>query len=61
MLTWLYDLFMSFVTFVLSFFGVDLGKKSVTFASDAKLEDEKKEEDVVTPKADDVVTATVAE
>ena len=60
MLTWLYDLFMTFVTFVMSFFGVELGKKSVTFASDVK-EDEKKEDDLVAPKAEEVVAATVAE
>ena len=53
MLSWLYDLFMTFVTFVMSFFGVELGKKSVTFASDVK-EEEKKEDDVITPKAEDV-------
>ena len=58
MLTWLYDLFMTFVTFVMSFFGVELGKKSVTFASDVK-EDEKKE-DVVTPPAEDVAPSTDA-
>ena len=60
MLTWLYDLFMTFVTFVMSFFGVELGKKSVTFASDVK-EEEKKEDDLVAPKAEEVVAATVAE
>jgi len=54
MLTWLYELFMSIVTFIMSFFGVDLKKKNVTFASDAKEEEEKKEEEV---KADDVVAA----
>ena len=60
MLTWLYDLFMTFVTFVMSFFGVELGKKSVSFASDVK-EEEKKEDDLVAPKADEVVAAAVAE
>ena len=60
MLTWLYDLFMTFVTFVMSFFGVELGKKSVSFASDVK-EEEKKEDDLVAPKAEEVVAATVAE
>ena len=61
MLTWLYELFMTFVTFVMSFFGVELGKKSVTFASDVK-EEEKKEDDLVTPKADEAVaSAPVAE
>jgi len=61
MLTWLYDLFMTFVTFVMSFFGMDPNKKSVTFASDVKVEDEKKEEDLVAPKAEEVVAAAVAE
>ena len=61
MLAWLYELFMSIVTFIMSFFGVDLKKKNVTFASDVKEEEEKKEEEVVTPKADEVVTAAVAE
>jgi hypothetical protein len=56
MLTWLYDLFMTFVTFVMSFFGVELGKKSVSFASDVK-EEEKKEDDLVVPKAEEVVAA----
>ena len=56
MLTWLYDLFMTFVTFVMSFFGVELGKKSVSFASDVK-EEEKKEDDLVSPKAEEVVAA----
>ncbi len=50
MLTWLYELFMSIVTFIVSFFGVDLKKKNVTFASDAK-EEEKKEDDVVNSNA----------
>lgn len=54
MLTWLYELFMSIVTFIMSFFGVDLKKKNVTFASDAKEEEEKKEEEV---KAEDVAAA----
>lgn len=40
MLTYLYELFMSFVTFILGFFGIELGKKSVTFADEV----EKKEE-----------------
>jgi len=61
MLTWLYDLFMTFVTFVMSFFGMDPSKKSVTFASDVKVEDERKEEDLVAPKAEEVVAAAVAE
>jgi len=53
MLTWLYDLLMTFVTFIMSFFGVDLKKKNVSFASDAneeeKKEDEVKPEDIAVP------------
>ena len=56
MLAWLYELFMSIVTFIMSFFGVDLKKKNVTFASDVK-EEEKKEDNLVTPKADEAVAA----
>jgi hypothetical protein len=44
MLTWLYDIFVAIVSFVMSFFGFDLKKRSVTFASDVKEEEEKKEE-----------------
>lgn len=40
MLTWLYELLMSFVTMILGFFGVDMKKKSVSFADEV----EKKEE-----------------
>jgi hypothetical protein len=36
MLAWLYDFFMSFVTFLLGYFGFDLKKKSVSFAEDTK-------------------------
>jgi hypothetical protein len=54
MLTWLYDIFLAIVSFVMSFFGVDLKKRSVSFASDVK-EDEKKEDDLVAPKAEEVV------
>ena len=60
MLTWLYDIFVAIVSFVMSFFGFDLKKRSVTFASDVK-EEEKKEDDLVAPKAEEVVAATVAE
>jgi hypothetical protein len=34
MLEKLYELLMSFVTFILGFFGIELGKKSVTFADE---------------------------
>ena len=56
MLTWLYDIFLAIVSFVMSFFGFDLKKRSVTFASDVK-EEEKKEEDLVAPKEEEVVAA----
>ena len=58
MLTWLYDIFLAIVSFVMSFFGFDLKKRSVTFASDVK--EEEKKEDVVTPPAEDVGPSTDA-
>jgi len=36
MLSWLYDIFVAVVTFVMGLFGLDLKKRSVTFADDAK-------------------------
>jgi hypothetical protein len=36
MLTWLYELLMSFVTMILGFFGMDVKKKTVTFADEAE-------------------------
>lgn len=39
MLERLYELLMSFVTYILGFFGIELGKKSVTFAEDTKKDD----------------------
>lgn len=36
MLTWLYELLMSFVTMILGFFGVDMKKKSVSFADEVE-------------------------
>jgi hypothetical protein len=61
MLTWLYDIFLAIVSFVMSFFGVDLKKRNVTFASDVN-EDEKKEDNLVAPKGEEVVgPAAVAE
>jgi len=59
MLTWLYELFMSIVTFIMSFFGVDLKKKNVSFASDAKEEEEKKEKEEEV-KPEDIVPVPVA-
>jgi hypothetical protein len=42
MLTYLYELFMSFVTYILGFFGIELGKKSVSFADEVEKKDEAK-------------------
>ena len=56
MLTWLYDLLISFVSFILGLFGVQMNKKSVSFASDAK-EEEKKEDDVVNSNANVLASA----
>ena len=39
MLSWLYDVFMSIVTFILGLFGVNLSSKSVTFADDTKMDE----------------------
>lgn len=36
MLSWLYDMFVAVVTFVMGLFGFDLKKRSVTFADDVK-------------------------
>ena len=57
MLTWLYDIFVSIVSFVMSFFGIDLKKRSVSFASDTKEGVEEKKVDEV--KVDDEAVATV--
>lgn len=35
MLSWLYDMLMSVVAFILGLFGVSMDKKSVSFADDA--------------------------
>lgn len=40
MLSYLYELFMSFVTLILGFFGIEIGKKSVTFADEVEKKDE---------------------
>jgi hypothetical protein len=34
MLTWLYELLISFVSFILGLFGIQMNKKSVSFADD---------------------------
>ncbi len=36
MLGYVYELFMSLVTMILGFFGIQIGKKSVSFAEDVK-------------------------
>jgi len=60
MLTWLYDIFVAIVSFVMSFFGFDLKKRSVTFASDVK-EEEKKEEDKNDDKTNEVIAPQAVE
>jgi len=40
MLSYLYDLIMSFVTMILGFFGIDIKKKSVSFADDIEKKNE---------------------
>ena len=39
MLSYLYELLMSFVTMILGFFGIDMKKKSVSFADDTEKKD----------------------
>lgn len=39
MLSWLYDVFMSIITFILGLFGVNLSSKSVSFADDTKTDE----------------------
>ena len=36
MLTWLYELLISFVSFILGLFGIQMNKKSVSFADDVE-------------------------
>ena len=61
MLTWLYDIFLAIVSFVMSFFGFDLKKRSVTFASDVKEEEKKEEEKNDNDKSDEVVAPQAVE
>jgi hypothetical protein len=56
MLAWLYDFFMSFVTFLLGYFGFDLKKKSVSFADDTK--DEEKPSEEAAPVAETAAVET---
>ena len=49
-----YELLMSLVTYILGFFGIELGKKSVSFADDAtesSKADESKEEVAAAPES----------
>lgn len=39
MLTWLYDLLMTFVSFVLSLVGIQMNKKGVSFADEVENKD----------------------
>ena len=39
MLTWLYELLMTFVAFVLGLFGIQMNKKSVSFADEVENKD----------------------
>ena len=59
MLTWLYELLMTFVAFVLSLFGIQMNKKSVSFAEELENKDvaEVLDTDTVVP-GDDNVAAT---
>ncbi len=47
MLSYLYELLMSFVTLVIGFFGIDLKKKSVSFADDVEKKEEVQTEEPV--------------
>ena len=56
MLSWLYDIFVAIVTFVMGLFGFDLKKRSVTFADDVK--DTPKESVTASPDTTATATAT---
>ena len=56
MLSWLYDIFVTLVTFVMGLFGFDLKKRSVTFADDVK--DTPKESLTASPDTTATATAT---
>ena len=56
MLSWLYDIFVAIVTFVMGLFGFDLKKRSVTFADDVK--DTPKESVTASPDTTAIATAT---
>jgi hypothetical protein len=44
MLSYLYEIFMSIVTYILGFFGIQIGKKTVTFMDEVE-----KKEDISVP------------
>lgn len=59
MLTWLYELLMTFVAFVLSLVGIQMNKKSVSFADEGENKDVAEVSDTGTAVPDDDnVTAT---
>ena len=59
MLTWLYELLMTFVAFVLSLVGIQMNKKSVSFADEIENKDVAEVSDTGTAVPDDDnVTAT---
>ena len=59
MLTWLYELLMTFVAFVLSLIGIQMNKKSVSFADEVENKDVAEVSDTGTAvTGDDNVTAT---
>lgn len=49
MLEKVYELLMSFVTLILGFFGIELGKKSVTFADEQESKEETVKQTEVAP------------
>jgi hypothetical protein len=46
-----YELLMSLVTYILGFFGIELGKKSVSFADDTKEAETTETKEVAAPAA----------
>jgi hypothetical protein len=59
MLTWLYELLMTFVAFVLSLVGIQMNKKSVSFTDEVENKDVAEVSDTGTAVPDDDnVTAT---
>lgn len=53
MFSWLYDLLMPVITFILSFFGINLKEKSVRFADDTKDSESSTTRPVVTEEQQD--------